>query len=252
MPEVAPAGTVTVIGEPVQVLLSPPFLIPSLGVPPPFPLSLNAFARLFEVVVYGAVPPVIVKLRVPPLEDGTDTVAGKIVNVVVGAVTTTVVVPDLPPTDAVTDTFVTAVTVGAVNVVVATPSFVWANGLPSDPAVAVKFTVVPSGTGVPRLVVTYADMVDEAPDATVAGLAETATELTVTGFRKRLTILNEPFDAVALILTTDEVKDGVNFTNTKASLFVFKVAINLSDLPSGNVTAVVLSGVNVTVPPRLS
>ena len=119
--------------------------------------SLQAIAGFEEVVVYGPVPPVIVNEGFPPVALETETEGGSIRGSSDGF-TITVVDPDFPPAVAVTVTGVSTVTIGAVNVVstLPVPPDVWTNGGLITPAVEVKFTVVPSGTGLFRFVYAYA------------------------------------------------------------------------------------------------
>ena len=135
---------------------------------------MQANVEFDETVVYGPMPPVIVNVAVPPVV-GIEAAPGTIIGVIDGT-TLSVAEPDFPPTDAVTLKFVSAVTIGAVNCVVAKPVAVLANGVASEPAVEVKLTIVPSGTGSPTLLVTAAEIVDVASEATIVGLANTTTE----------------------------------------------------------------------------
>ncbi len=159
-----------------------------------------------DVTVNGPVPPLIAKVSVAPValeavpEVGATTRAA---GGTTGAVIVTRVVPETVPTDALIVAEEFTVTAGAVYDDVAMPPVVWENGVIAPPPdEMLKFTDVPSGTGVPAVVVTFAVIADVPADATVEGVAVTATVLTVTGFKNRLITLKAPMSAVAVILST--------------------------------------------------
>ena len=127
-------------------------------------------------------------------------VSGITVNASGAPITVTTIDPDLPPTDAVMVAEMFVVVIGAVNIAVATPFVVEANGT-TVPDVVVKFTTVLSGTGFPAVVVTVADMLDVPAEATVDGFAATVTVFTVTGCKNSVKTLKAPLSADAVILT---------------------------------------------------
>lgn len=140
--------------------------------------SLHALSGSLDVTVNGPVPPVIVnvitlKLVLTTVNDGGVTSMGP----AAAAVTVTLTLPDFPPADAVIVAAVFALpaaSVGAVNVAVARPPVVWANGV-TLPLFVVKLTVVPSGTGLPPTVVTTAVIWEVLPEAIDSGSATTVT-----------------------------------------------------------------------------
>ena len=141
-------------------------------------VPLKALSGSDEVVKYGPVPPLIVKLTVCVVVLLTTGILGGLISkgpgATVGAVTATLTLPDLPPVEAVIVAVVSAVTVGAVNVASAKPPVVWAKGV-TLPLFVVKLTVVPSGTGLPPIVFTAAVIVEVPPEATDCGSANTVT-----------------------------------------------------------------------------
>jgi hypothetical protein len=64
VPAVAVAGTETAMEVPVHIPSSPPSSMQLFAVPPPAPLSLKARVMLLDEIVYGGVPPLIVKVKV--------------------------------------------------------------------------------------------------------------------------------------------------------------------------------------------
>lgn len=132
----------------------------------------NVTLGFADVTLYGETPPATTNILSPPSVHLTDAAAGVTVNVgggVTGAVIVTATVPDALPALALIVADVSDVTAAAVNLASAKPSVVCANGsmLPLLAGLAVKLTVVPSGTGLPALVNTRAVIVDDPPDATV-------------------------------------------------------------------------------------
>jgi len=152
-------------------------MVAVLNVPLPT-VPLNALNGSEDVVKYGAVPPLIVKVTVCVVAELTTGILGGVITkapgVTGGTTTATLAVPDFPPAEAVIVAEVFAVTVGAVKVAVARPSVVWAKGV-ILPLVVVKLTVVPSGTKVPATVFTVAVIVESPSDSTVCGSATTVT-----------------------------------------------------------------------------
>lgn len=124
--------------------------------------------KFIVTVVVGCATPVA------PLAGIVELTVGEVVSGgggITGAVTPTSTVPDFSPTLAVMVAVVSEVTSGAVNVTSSVkPSVVWLNGS-IPPLFAVKVTVVPSGAGVPAVVVTKAVILDVPPESTVNGLA---------------------------------------------------------------------------------
>ena len=165
-----------------------------------------------------------------------------------GALTVTLVDPDFPPAEAVmlsVSLKPPAGRVGPVNVALAKPPVVWAKGsTPPVPAVTAKFTVVPSGGGVPAVVVTFAEMVDVVPESMIEGFAETAIVLIVTGFTKSDTTFDDTGEVVLAVMFRTEVIGsrlaGITCITTVACpvlsvTFTFPLGKTMSqlELPSG-------------------
>ena len=115
---------------------------------------------------------------------------------------------------------------------------------------AVKFTVVPSGAGVPAVVVTLAVIVDVAEVATDPGFAETATEAIATGFSNKVIMLKAPLLAEAVTFTVVSTALRLVGTTVMSTDACPKVSV-VTVLPLGNVTDA-LSDPNVTVTPDAS
>ncbi len=126
------------------------------------------------------------------------------------------------------------------------PSIVWLNGS-IPPRFVVKFTDVPSGAGVPAVVVTYAVTVEISPESIVKGFAKTSTFCMDTGFKVSETILKAPLSANAVILITvgrSLSVDGITLTSIDACPFVSVVAM----LPRGNVASSLSDPNRISVP----
>jgi len=172
VPAVAVAGTATVMEAPFHIPSSPPSRMQLFGVPPPAPLSLKARVMLLDDVVYAGVPPLIVKVKVEHRPAIVEAVGGFMASAagvgggITGAVMSTVTeshisefgshISPISPILAVIVAVTLDVTSAAVNSTSATPSVVCAKGAipPLDDGLTTKFTVVPSGAGVPALVKT--------------------------------------------------------------------------------------------------
>jgi hypothetical protein len=222
-------------------------------------VPLNALNGSEEDVKYGAVPPEIVKVTVwaaaltTGLEGGIIT---KGLGVAVGAVTGTLTNPDLPPTEAVILAVMSAApaaSVGAVNDAVAVPPVVCANGGIPPPitlglVVNAKFTVVPSGTGVPAVVVTLAVTVVFPAEGIAVGFAETATLPTVIGPRNSVITLNAPVDNEVAEIFRGTVKFLSSVGTTLRRVNAWPSGFVVFTSPSGKVASV-LSAAKVTVSP---
>lgn len=162
--------TVTVLPEAsLTCTVAEPTAIPvTVTVPPLAPTDAGetvAIKGLLDVILYGGLPPVMVKLTGNPM--GTDNVVGKTANVCNTCIVTGV--PIVTPCTFAETVHVPSVT-GAVNVPLATPPVVWLNGV-TVPQVVSKLTEVPSGATAPVLSFTTAVRVDFPPGATVRGSA---------------------------------------------------------------------------------
>ena len=165
-------------------------------------------AALFLVIVYGAIPPFIVNVAVPPATPSIFIAEGDTESAVV---TSTVVVALTLPMLAVIVHVMTEL--GAVNVAVAEPPVVLPNGVIFPPAAAQaasieKLTAVPSGTYWLKFVRAVAVIVDvdAVPDIEgemTAGLATMVIELTVTGLMNNVFMFEAPLLALAKIFRLD-------------------------------------------------
>ncbi len=215
---------------------------------------------LFDDIVYGGVPPVIVNVNTEQIPVTVETVGGFIASAgvgggVTGGVKTDMLALPLLPT-------LVAVTVhvvadeGAVNVDDAAPRVVWANGgfiCPCEgssprPQLAEKLTVVPSGAGLPAEVVTAAKIWDVVSTSIVSGAADTETDCIVTGPSRIVIIPAAPLSAEAVIVrgNVTDTRGGFTWITTDAFPFTFV----FSELPVRKVTIVGLSEPKVTVLPE--
>ncbi len=130
VPAVAVAGTETVMEAPFHIPSSPPSRMQLFAVPPPAPLSLKARVMLLDEIVYGGVPPLIVKGKVEHRPVIVEAVGGFIASAagvgggVTGAVIVIGTVLNIAPTLALTVAVVSDVTSAAVNSASAIPSVV--------------------------------------------------------------------------------------------------------------------------------
>ncbi len=174
-------------------------------------------------------------------------VTGVTVRACGGAVTLTVVESDLPPELPVIVKLVLAVTVGAFHWAVAKPAVVCANGA-TEPPLAVKFTVVPSGTGVPAAVETTAEIVEVPPEATVEGSAKTVILLTWIGVRNNVITLNAPVIVETALTFTGVSKFLISVGTTLTRANACPAELVVLTAPSGKVSSE-LSAPYVTASP---